>query len=84
MTDDILSYQQAVIDQIKATLDKERNFENVALPFAIRESNGGAVEMVITFYESVSTNATVRAIASKARAKFDLFENTVFGCNELY
>lgn len=40
--------------------------------------------MVITFYESVSTNATVRAIASKARAKFDLFENTVFGSNELY
>ena len=47
MTTETLEYQNAVIDAIKATLDKERNFENVALPFAIRESNGGSVEMVI-------------------------------------
>jgi Zn-dependent oligopeptidase len=84
MTDDILRYQRGVVDDIVSTLDRERNFENVARPFALKESNGGTVELVLGVYADVSPSATIRDAASLARAKFDVFENQLFLSNELY
>lgn len=84
MTDDLLAHQQGVVDRMVSVLDTERNFENVVLPFAIRESNAGTVGLVIGFYADLASNETVREAGKNGTARLLVQENTMYGSRELY